>query len=473
MDRLSRLTVAVALAFATAGCTTPPSGDDEGLSAAAQRLQSYLRIDTTDGHGDEGQAVRTGETAAVRGESAAVDLLESFVAGSAIETTRLDAGDGRPSWYARLPASAGAESGPTLLLLHHIDVTPAGDGWAQAPFSGAHVDGELWGRGAIDAKGLGIAQLSAMLEVERSGRRRHRAVALFAAAGEETGGEIGVGRWLRERPELFADTAAVLNEGGFNRVSEERIQWWGIETAQKLPLWLRIEAPDARTLVTALDRLLAEPIEWRVTAPARRVFAGLAPFYRRGRRSVFLDLDSHIAPTGPTTRLMPGMENYFIDSLQVNQLETEEDGSAWASIDARLLPGSDTDAKRTAIAQTLGPEVAIETLLAAPPAAASPFDHEVVALLEQVLSTEAPIVEQMIGGVTDSRYFRERGFPAYGFSPFRLSGRYTTTVHAANERIAVAAFDEGVERMTKIVAGWVGTQSDPAEDESPDASRHQ
>ena len=100
-------------------------------------------------------------------------------------------------------------------------------------------------------------------------------------------------RWLlEEHPELFAGVEAVVNEGGANRKIAGRLLWWGIEVAQKRPLWLEVEATGraghasalqpwsaAHDLVRGLARLLALPPVWRVCRagarlPARR---GAAP----------------------------------------------------------------------------------------------------------------------------------------------------------------------------------------------------
>ena len=40
---------------------------------------------------------------------------------------------------------------PTLLLLGHLDVVPVNAAnWTRDPFGGEIVDGEVWGRGAVD-----------------------------------------------------------------------------------------------------------------------------------------------------------------------------------------------------------------------------------------------------------------------------------------------------------------------------------
>ncbi len=429
----------VVQALLLAGLACDSRQVEEPLSEVATWLQDYLRIDTTEPPGNE---------------DSAVEYLESLVAGTAIETRRLDVGDGRSSWLATLPADDGTQT-RTLLLLHHTDVVPAGADWDVEPFAGIVRDGSIWGRGAIDSKGLGIAHLAALVALERSGSPRHRGVAVLATAGEESGGEIGAERWLAKRPELFSEVAAVLNEGGVNRGFQGRLHWWGIETSQKRPLWLRVTADHSESLIIALARLLEQPLEWQVTPTNRRVFAGLAPYYNDHWRAIFTELDRHIEPSGPLLSLLPGMASYFIDSLQINELERLPDGSARASIDLRLLPESDAARKLEQVRSALGPEAAVEILLEAPPVAASPFDHEIVEVLREVLGGKAPVVEQTVSGVTDSRFFRRRELPAYGFSPFILDSTVTATVHAANERIPLEAFENGTELMREVVESWV------------------
>jgi acetylornithine deacetylase/succinyl-diaminopimelate desuccinylase-like protein len=93
-------------------------------------------------------------------------------------------------------------------------------------------------------------------------------------------------------------------------------------------------------------------------------------------------------------------------------------------------------------------------LLSAPEVEASPWESTWIEILARQLKATAPIVPQMSAGITDSRYFRQRGIPAYGFSPFIIDSPMMRTVHARDERIALDRFDDGVERMTALVTEW-------------------
>ena len=149
----------------------------------------------------------------------------------------MESAPGRGNLWARL---AGGDA-PDLVLLHHIDVVPADpDYWTVDPLSGEVRDGVLYGRGAIDTKGLGIAHLAAFLELHRSGGvAGPRRSSSWQTADEEAGGYFGVGWLVERRPELFADVGYVLNEGGVSAVVDGRVQV-AVEVTQKVPYWLRL-----------------------------------------------------------------------------------------------------------------------------------------------------------------------------------------------------------------------------------------
>lgn len=402
-------------------------------------LQDYLRIDTTNPPG---------------GEAAAVQFLSAILSQEGVDSEVLDAGDGRPSLWAYLPPTQPGATAETLLLLHHMDVVPADSLWRGQPFGGEVREGELWGRGAIDAKSLGIAQLCALVTLAREGSARRRGVALLASSDEERGGRLGVERWLKLRPELFGDVTAVANEGGSNRGFEGRLHWWGIEVAQKRPLWIEATAADPVDLVAGLRRLIDLPPRWRVSPPVQFTFSKLAPHYNEHWRRLFVDLARHVGPDGPTVALLPGMATFLIDSVQANKLEILPGGGGRARIDIRLLPDSDDDAWLERIRQALGPEVETELLLSAPVVEASPWDGPWLDALQRVLGREAPVVPQMAAGITDSRFFRQRGIPAYGMAPFILDAALMRTVHGRDERIPLAELERGTERMIELVAVW-------------------
>jgi acetylornithine deacetylase/succinyl-diaminopimelate desuccinylase family protein len=101
-----------------------------------------------------------------------VGYVGDFLAALGFELDGWDVGPSatfpaHPLLVARLPGSGGGRS---LAFNAHVDVVPVGDGssWSQDPFSGAIVDGRLYGRGATDMKGgLAAAMWAAKVALEQ------------------------------------------------------------------------------------------------------------------------------------------------------------------------------------------------------------------------------------------------------------------------------------------------------------------
>jgi acetylornithine deacetylase/succinyl-diaminopimelate desuccinylase-like protein len=447
IGRRARAALAAALLLASAAGAAEPK-----LSEAALELREYLRVDTGNPPGKE---------------HVAAAFLAGVLRREGIDSRLFVTPEGRTSLWAELPAADPAAG--RIVLLHHMDVVEPGPGWSVPPYSGTVRDGSLVGRGALDAKSLGIAQLAAFIDLKRSGARLQHGVVFLATADEESGGGAGTAFLWREHPELFDRVVAVLNEGGNNRRASDRLLWWGVEVTQKRPLWLEVSTSGraghasglqphsaVHSLVEALARLLALPARWRVSDGARRYLAAVAPLHNDHWRAIFTHLDESIAPEGPRTDLLPGLANLFLDSVQVTVVRAGESinsipAEASARIDIRLLPDTDSAAALARVAQALGREVTVRVLLQAPPSDPSPADGPVFATFSRILGGEAPVVPSFISGFTDSRYFRERGIPAYGLSPFALAADEQRGIHGPDESIPLAEFDRGVERMKKLL----------------------
>lgn len=454
---LSRRSLALLLCLLLQASAPSPAGLARSgeLSEAAHWLQEYLKIDTSNPPGNEQRAA---------------GWLAAILQQEGIPSRQVATPQGRTSLWARL--AAPGSGGRAVLLLHHMDVVPPGPGWTVPPFAGLLKDGLLWGRGAVDDKSLGIAYLAAFVDLKRRHPPLARDVVFLAVADEENGGFQGTGWLLAHHPELFQGVEAVLGEGGRTQISGTKLLWWGVEVAQKRPLWLEVTTsgrgghasglnPESanHTLIQGLARLLARPMRWRVSAPARDYVHAIAPLHAQPWRRVLSGIDQVVTESGPKEFLMPGMANLFLDTVQVTVLSGGErinviPAVATARLDIRLLPDTDGGALLADVRRTLGPDCAVKVLVTAPPAAPSPASGRLYAALQKVLGREAPVVPTFVPGFTDARFFRERRVAAYGLSPFALSGDDTRGIHNTDERIPVAELDRGVERMRRILAAY-------------------
>jgi acetylornithine deacetylase/succinyl-diaminopimelate desuccinylase-like protein len=241
-------------------------------SEATALLKQYVAIDTSNPPGDTRKAA---------------DFLAGILEREGIPVTRYESAPGKAIVYGRLEATVSPPAGKAIVLLHHMDVVPADRAqWKTDPFTPTIQGNELWGRGSMDMKGQGVAQLLAFLRLKRERVPLNRDVIVLAEPDEEVGGALGA-RWMIANHYSELDPEYVIDEGGFGSrdLFAAGKLVYGISVAEKKIVWLKLRAegvaghgsqptnqnPNDR-LVKALARLLAaEPAtQSRTETPVAR-----------------------------------------------------------------------------------------------------------------------------------------------------------------------------------------------------------
>ena len=134
-------------------------------------LQALIRnACVNDGTGDTGDETRNADT------------LTSFLEGAGLEVESFTPREGRDSIVARIEGSD--PDAPKLCLMGHTDVVPVNpDGWSRDPFGGELIDGEVWGRGAIDMLNLTASMAIAFKQLADEGFRPVRLKFLLDGSG--------------------------------------------------------------------------------------------------------------------------------------------------------------------------------------------------------------------------------------------------------------------------------------------------
>src|SRR5256714_6616859 len=203
--------------------TAPGEADWEALGDEATALLSqYLRINTTNPPGNEIAAAR---------------WLAQVLERDGITARIFEPAPGKANLYARL---AGDGTARPLILLNHMDVVLASpEYWSVDPFSGLIQDGYVWGRGALDMKGEGIAQLMTVLILKRARVPLKRDIIFLATSDEEIGAGVGAAWIVEHQADLVRDAEFLLNEGGVTRGDVRGgVEYYGIGTTEKSPVWL-------------------------------------------------------------------------------------------------------------------------------------------------------------------------------------------------------------------------------------------
>jgi acetylornithine deacetylase/succinyl-diaminopimelate desuccinylase-like protein len=426
---------------------------------AAATMSRYVQFDTANPPGNEMPAAQW--------------LRDQLIArGVTREATIHEPAPGRGLVLARIP---GSEPLKPLLINHHIDVVAADPTqWTHPPFSGDIADGFVWGRGTLDTKNLGVVFLLALESLIKEGTKFRRPIVFLAVPDEETGGSQGM-RWLVEHHLAALDPEWVWDEGsgGFKGIFGPQLLF-GVAVAEKQIQHLRLVAtgepghgsmPHANnanvTLLNALQRILAAPRPLRVNPIAAAMFRTIAATQKFPASFLLANLSNPLVLRLARQRLAADkLTNALLrDTLSLNVIKAGYKVNviperAEAEIDCRILPETDAEEFRGWLCARIADErVKIETVAASPPSGVAPFDSPFFNAITHAVKRHAPgadVFPLLVPGATDGRYFRERGYPAYGFGPVILEREDMSRLHGIDERISIDNLLLGI-KMTRDI----------------------
>jgi acetylornithine deacetylase/succinyl-diaminopimelate desuccinylase-like protein len=436
---LSTLVIAVCIAAPASAQTIDWKSVEE---EAVKTLQSYIRINTSVPPGDVTKAA---------------DLLQGILEREGIPVTRYEPGPGRSVILARLKGSGTAKP---LMLLHHMDVVPADrTRWTRDPFGAEIAENKIWGRGAFDMKGPGVAHLYAFIALKRQKVPLSRDIILMAVPDEEVGGVLGAA-WMRDNHLKDFDPEYILDEGGFGSrdLFTPGKLVFGVSVAEKKILWLKLTAegvaghgsqphdrnPNDR-LVRALARLLSEPL------PS-------TPF------SVLDTMKSRVGPLAP---------NKFNNAIQHSTIslttlragvgeppkENVIPSIAEATLDCRVLPGTSNEAWLKEIARRLGdPEIKIQIIYESPDPVVTTQDSAFYRALESTVRKHYPdaiFTPMIVPYGTDANRFRALGVKSYGFTPVIVPAESVASMHSDAEYIPRDALGPAIQILFDAISETV------------------
>jgi acetylornithine deacetylase/succinyl-diaminopimelate desuccinylase-like protein len=425
---------------------------------AAKILSDYLRVDTRNAPGNE---------------TTGAQFLAGLLAKDGIPSEILEYAPGRGSLIARLKGTG--QDGP-LCLLSHVDVVSANAAdWPadRQPLSGAIDEhGVIWGRGALDMKGLGVVELLTFLWLHRLHVPLTRDVVLIAVADEEVDGDGA--RFLVQKHWDKLGCTHLLNEGGIgltNLLFPGQTAF-AISTAEKGLLWVKMTAHGLaghgstpipgrapERLLAALERIRTREITpdihstmYALLREAGEQQGGVSG-YVLNRPFLVRQLVTGKLMANPATRAAitnTAQPTMFSGGVQPNVVPSE----ASATLDCRLLPGT-TPAMMLAELQRVvdDPTVTFEVSHGSE-ANESPVDDPLFRALARHAvhgRTDAIAGPVLSVGYTDSEQFRPKGTHAYGFMPFEISIEEAATMHGANERLST----ENLRNGLRILLGAV------------------
>jgi acetylornithine deacetylase/succinyl-diaminopimelate desuccinylase-like protein len=417
--------------------------------------QSLIRIDTTNPPGRE---------------RAAIEHLAAALREAGLDSAVLAMDPERPNLVVRLE---GEGTAPPLLLHGHVDVVPADPAeWARDPFGGVAVDGELWGRGALDMKG-GVAMLAAALtRLAASGERSAGDVILLVMSDEEAGSRVGARYVVDEHPGLLDGVRHAIGEGGGFTSWLGGRPFYPVAVTEKKRCLLRAVCRGAAGHASAisrdpamahvgalLTRLTGERLPVRVTAPAELMLRELAAGLGRPELLGLLDPERTDAVLREAGGELDGFEALLRNTVAPTMLRgaavpNVHPAEVAVTLDARLVPGQEVQGVMAEL-ELLGGDVAEFHLVEEEPPTLAGEDLDLLPLIREVLGEADPgavAVPALITGFTDARHFARLGIQNYGFLPMRLpADRGMQLMHSADERIPVSELEFGAACLHELL----------------------
>lgn len=460
LSRTLRAIATLVVATATLGARAAGSPDWGSVGdEATQLLSAYLRINTTNPPGNE---------------KAAAEFLRELFEREKLPVTVWQPAPGKVNLLTRIPGNGRKRP---IILLHHMDVVPAARTfWSVDPFGGTIKDGYIWGRGALDTKGLGIAHIMAALVLKRQGIQLDRDILLLATCDEEIGGMLGAGDVAKHHPDALRDAEFVLNEGGNIRTDASgRTLYHGVLVAEKAPFWLEVfargtpghgsiprEDSAPNRLIRALEKIRTLPLPLTVTPAVERHFQAIAPTMPPELRAHYADIRQATADPSVRPILAKDLRNYALlrNTISITVLEASNKTnvippSARAELDVRLLPGQDPQAFVAELKQAVAGEgVDIRPLGIGWPPPESSSDSLLFTAIADVARRREPgarMVPLVSTGFTDSHYFMELGMTCYGFAPFKLTETEALLIHGNDERLSIENLREGTRFLYDVL----------------------
>jgi len=407
-------------------------------------------------------------------------------------------------------------SNPSLepvCFLAHLDVVPADEaedsGWKYPPFSGMVAEGYVWGRGAIDCKGVLIGQLEAVDNLLREGYQPLRTIYLAFGFDEENSGRNGAAQMAKALQQRGVKLSFLIDEGG--AITTDQIKAVSqpvavVGVSEKGFVTLRLHAktasghaamPPKRTAIGALALALATleanpfpqnlgvvqfmlshlgkalPFMQRMALANTWLFGGLVRKQMASQPTMNALTRTTLAPTvingGHTSNVLPAEADALIN-LRIMEGETREEvfqrvNNMVADDVISVLP---SDAETLQESRSWNPSPVSEV------------DSPQFALLANLIMAAYPstlVMPILVAGGTDARYYAPFCRNAYRFSPFVLSTEETANVHGVNERLSIANCAKAVgfymelmrhvSSLTAEEEAAFGSEDEWEEDEKP------
>ena len=417
-------------------------------------LQSLLRLDTVNPPGNE---------------TLAAELLAGYLGENGVESQLYARVPERANLVARIPGGGG----PSLAFLCHTDTVLADPGeWDRDPWSGDLVEGEVWGRGALDMKGQVAASAVAFASLAREGFAPSGDLLFIATADEEVGDGYGLVWLCSEHPDAVRCDYAV-NEGGGERLVLGGNPVYLCASAEKAsaPFVVRVHGRSGHASIPGIaDNALVKSARYLEALGSYAPPVDEIPEARGFLEAVLGEmppLDEALERAAAVHPMLPAIVEPLLSfTLSPTMIDASHQrnvipAQCVITVDCRLLPETTPRDVEPLIRAALGEgsyDLEFEEYVGG---TRSPLDTPLWRALErftQQIEPDARLAPIACPGFTDSHFLRETfGTVAYGYFPAMADPmELTKMVHSANERARVEDLELGTNMLRATALDLLG-----------------
>ncbi|MEQ9452042.1 MAG: M20/M25/M40 family metallo-hydrolase [Pseudomonadales bacterium] len=370
-----------------------------------------------------------------------------------------------------------APSKRPILFLAHIDVVEANpEDWTVPPFKFLQKDGYFYGRGTLDDKDEAAIAVANFIKLKAEGYRPNRDIIIALTADEEGGPVNGVQHLLAEHRELV-DAEFVINEGGGGGLFDGKPLINSVQAAEKVYQSYTLEVTNRGghsslprkdnaiyELMHALHNIQAHEFPIILNEVTRAYFRQTASTLPAAQGDMIERMladqnDAEaVAALARETSFNSRMRTTCVATqLQAGHAENALPQRAQATVNCRILPGTDPDEIKATLAQVIGnPAVSISPIKPANLSPPSPLTEQVMAPITAISEEMWPgitVVPVMSTGATDGLFFRQAGIPVYGTAGIMVDVN-DIRAHGRDERIRIQSFLEGLAYQEKLLRAY-------------------
>lgn len=373
---------------------------------------------------------------------------------------------------------------PAILLINHMDVVPVDEkgNWKHPPFAGMIDNDTIYGRGAIDMKGLAVMQLFALKHLKEKIKTDTltKNITILFLSGEETGGLNGANKIIQ--PEILNQLKPLVvygeGGGGLTHVidGKENELCFFVSNAEKKSMWIKLEAtvkshghgsvPTSKTanriLLKAIQKIENTQERIVIDKSTRQTFKALGKIMGGYKGFILNHINWWIFK--PLRKKIihsnDALQTLVTNSYQLTQIQNPTGAinqisqTATAYFDCRLLPNkTERPLLLKLLFRIVDPRIKITIMDESPEAEPTKLDKHFThmkAAIQKVFP-QAHVIPLMFPATTDNSYFRHAGVPSYGVLPFQLTEAMMESVHANNEKIPVKAIEDGIDVYVELL----------------------